>query len=136
MAFSPGGNGEENAELGAFGAAGCSWEGGWDALRVIGCESGAVVLAASLQEGCDSAAADSVALKIFPGQPSGSSCRVFRDGDRKGRVRVSPCSLPSSTAGGCEGSGDGWGGFGAGRIRPSAGLCWLWLVLQEKLGKS
>lgn len=49
---------------------------------------------------------------------------------------VSPCSLPSSTAGGCEGSGDGWGGFGAGRIRPSAGLCWLWLVLQEKLGKS
>lgn len=128
MAFSPGGSGEENAELGACGAAGCSWEGRWDALRVIGCESGAVELAASLQEGCagpgwcDSTAADSVALKIFPGQPSGLSCRVFRDGDRKGRVHASPCSLPSSTAGRCEGSGDGWGGFGAGRIRPSAGL--------------
>lgn len=109
VAFSPGASREENAELGACGAAGRSQEGGWDALRVIGCESRAAVLTAAPREGCDSAAADSVALKIVPGQRSGSSCRVFRDGDRKGHVRASPCSLPSSTAGRRKGSGDGWG---------------------------
>ena len=59
-------------------------------------------------------------------------CRIFRDGDRKGRVRVSPDISLLAACPQTQGQRVMLMGFGAGRIRPPAELRRLWLVLQKK----